>query len=197
MKTLKTLICGTYFIFSFSASAQYPSNWPNKYVSNDGTIWSNVLPGKYANCISEVDAQPSDGFTVCKAIRNSAGEVERFLNASNELGVDIYKAGLKIVEKSDASEACRVIGGKLPTRQNYINLGSEFVKLPGMQLPGIHENYFWTSSYTPNEINDPWSGVFEFIAMNGNTFPGTSSGVTDSDPWRNQLLSVRCVDRQE
>ena len=145
MKKYLTVLLALVAMFTTQAvNAQTsPTDWKYAYQEPDGTIWSNVLPAIYANCISKKNAQgfpqlDQDGFVDCK--KDAHGN---YLNASR-YGRDVFEAGTAVIQKSDATEACRAIGGKLPTKEDYERLGANHVKLRGMN------GHFWTSSVHPD-----------------------------------------------
>jgi hypothetical protein len=109
MKSLTNLViifASTLFGVTALAAQSAPSNWPNSYTASNGTIWSDVLSGNYVNCISNKDSNgnpiaDSDGDIVCKTDTKGG-----YLGTSaNEL---------EILD-SDAIEACKAIGGELPS----------------------------------------------------------------------------------
>jgi hypothetical protein len=122
-------------------SGTAPANWPNAYTASDGTIWSDMLPKVYANCISVKDTKgnpkvDSDGYVICQ--RDSYGIM---LGASSD--------GKTLVD-SDAIQACKAIGGELPTIEDFQNLGNHWQDLPNM------EQLFWTTSLAPFDFGYPF-----------------------------------------
>jgi len=146
MKNLKvftlraTLVLTVLVGISTTAMAQSkpsPLDWQNATNVN-GKIWSDILPKEYANCISKKgdNGEPivKDGWVECEKDEN-----DNLLNASRD-DKDVYVPGLTIIEKSDATEACKKIGGVLPSIEDFIALGSGYASLP------MNGRSFWSAS---------------------------------------------------
>ena len=116
-----------------SAFAQTTSAWQNAYTASNGTVWSNILPVDYANCISEKDGNGN-------AIVNASGFVNCEKNSAGDLIGDSSDG--TTVQYSDAVQACLSIGGSLPTEADYQALGQEFQKLSDSR----NAWFFWTAS---------------------------------------------------
>ena len=86
-------------------TAIHHPDWKNAYQAPNGTLWSDILPLRYANCITEKDPQGHvlmrDGSPVCK--KDSVG---------NYIGTSADKT---TVIDSDAVQACKEIGGIFPS----------------------------------------------------------------------------------
>lgn len=114
------------------------ANWSNAYTAADGTIWSDILPDIYANCISIKDDQGhpiSYGNALCE--QDSKG---------NNLGLS--SDGLTVID-SDAIRACQSIGGNLPSLQDFLNLKQSY-----NDMPHVEDYVYWSSSivsYNPND----------------------------------------------
>ena len=166
MKTLKTVASALVLAFGVAAMAAQntgPASWPNAYRAPDGTIWSDVFPSMYPNCISRKDAQGKpidDGIYGCQTDSNG-----NLLGTSSD--------GLTVLD-SDAVQACKAIGGELPTLQDFVNLGDHYKDLPDM-----YYFKYWTSSV-----------AFEASAQ---YFVGEFGGVGHYA--RFEYTSVRCVSR--
>jgi hypothetical protein len=145
--------------------AEAPSDWANTWKASDGTIWSDLLPGVYSNCISVKDQAgdpvlDSEGFVVCEA------------DSQGGLAGD-SSDGLSIVD-SDAVRACQAVGGLLPSEEDFNILGADFSKLPNMA-----DHWYWsTLVYFPNPV-----GGEGLIGNQGNL----------ALVYRKDLGSVRCV----
>lgn len=111
------------------------------WTSHDGTIvWSGNLEKSYANCISEKNrfGEPvfvSEFRVKCK--KNVSGS---YLNAERD-GLDVY-IETTTIKKSDATEACKKIGGKLPTIDDFEALQND----PDYDLFSDRNHYFISSS---------------------------------------------------
>lgn len=155
-------------VLSPQSQAINPINWKNLRETEDGTIWSDVLPGKYVNCLSKKNSagellMGTDGYIVCQ--RDAKGKL---LGTSSDNST---------ITDSDAIRACKSIGGKLPTRNDFQKLGEDYVNLPGMK-----KNLFWTSSAN-NDWYEAETSFFFFGIDNGNISWGQP----------NKQYSVRCV----
>jgi hypothetical protein len=122
-----------------SNRAQGPSGWNNSYTAPDGTIWSDILPDTYANCISEKDPQgkpilSSVDVYICQQDSNG-----------NLLGTS---SDHRTVVDSDAVQACTAMGGELPTIQDFKNLGSDY-----QDVPNMGGNWYWSSSLDPKDTD--------------------------------------------
>lgn len=134
--------------------------------------WSGVLPNKYANCLLQLEnGKPK----IDAAGRNrcqSDGH-DHFLSASRN-GADVYVEDVTI-EKSEATEACKAIGGFLPTKEEIQKLGTDVNKL------GISGLWLWTSSHNLIDPHDAWGY--------------TDDGYSGQSNWRGSLQSVVCIKR--
>jgi hypothetical protein len=156
-----------------------PANWPNGYVASDGSIWSDILSGHYANCISQKDSQgnplgASSGVVSCQKDANG-----------NNLG--LASDDQSIID-SDAVEACKTIGGELPSTQDFLALGSEYTKLPH------YVSDVWSSSTL---FQQGWL-LFSEVAFGGyfegSSVSNQSLGISGYDP-KNDTIYVRCMSR--
>jgi len=167
------------------ASAQNDNDaWKKTWTSPGGKIvWSDkLLEGASANCISERDqwGEPvnNNGSTICKLDENY-----RLLNFE-ENGVNIHKSGV-LINKSDATERCKKIGGILPTRHDFESLSEEDV----LRLPNIKRGaYYWTSTSFPN--GDTWSAAYIFGYYDDPYHPISFAYASPSI-----FVSIRCIKR--
>jgi hypothetical protein len=164
------------------------SPWQNAYKDPNGTLWSDILPGTYADCISEKD---SDG-----KIRTIIDEPNRVAcQATYDTFLDNYvNDGVNLesqtVYASDAIDACKLIGGTLPSDLDYLflrNLGDEYLKVPNIQSTDV-----WTTSSDPNQVGNSFLVSFSSTAPDGDGFyEHERSSSQDSSI----MSSVRCIKR--
>jgi hypothetical protein len=199
--TMKFFIFAFVSCFSISAFASPNVNWPNAYTAPDGTVWSDILAGgypgayfngyisEYSNCISTKDSQGNPNFYQVLGVddgvtceKDSTGV---YLGTSSDLTT---------VTDSDAVEACKAIGGELPTSEDIKNLGSHYQDLPHPTAE------FWSSTVGMSEVESKlW-----FLGVSGSSYPNSLNAVTLEDSSteglltvnqepRNGLMAVRCV----
>jgi hypothetical protein len=98
------------------------------------------------------------------------------------LDLDNTKPINGIIQKSQATEACKALGKGwfLPTKEDFEMLGSDFKKIPGMT-----NHWFWSSSVYPYVLS-PF-GAFSFY---------DNYGSVGDDAYRGTLFSVVCVERR-
>jgi hypothetical protein len=138
---------------SWVASAKSPADWKNSYKATNGTIWSGILPGAYVNCIKE-------GWG-CRVDPDYVGTSSDGLTVTN----------------SDAVQACKAIGGALPTEQDFANLGDHDKDI--LSTP----NGLWSAS-TVGEYD---TAEAKFFLGSTVLFSGTENRIG--------YHSVRCVAR--
>jgi hypothetical protein len=184
---------------SNNANSAHPSNtpqiptgpvspWQNAYKDSNGTLWSDVLPETYANCISEKD---SDG-----KIRTIIDEPNRvacqatydtFLATYVNDGVNLES---QTIYASDAIDACKAIGGTLPSDMDYLflrNLKDEYLKVPNIQSSDV-----WTTSNDPNQVENSFLVSFSSTAPDGNGFYEHERSASEDS---STMSSVRCMKR--
>ncbi len=111
------------------------------WVSHDKkTTWSGILPKSYPNCISKKDADGNPVMVSKNTVRCKTNQNGHYLNAESG-NQDIY-VETTTVYKSDATEACRMIGGRLPTIMDFETIQTD----PDYYSFTDKEHYFISSS---------------------------------------------------
>lgn len=175
MTKIYMVIFGFALSLSIVAHATTRSEWPNSYRDKAGNTWSDALPGTFANCFSDLDyilagvpvPPPSSANAKCRFTRGNYPK----LQGDSEDG--------KTVIMSDATYACKSIGGELPTKQDFDQLGDEYKNMPNMN-PGAG---FWSASLNNEPLLSQGVGI-DFEPLFGRTEESVS---------RAYKLSVRCI----
>jgi len=152
-KQIFALVIGIFSISASSAFAQTsPAKWKHTYVAGNGKTWSNILKGKFANCISEKNEDGSvklgaDGNAICRK------DAKGFL-----LGLS---ADHSIITDSDAVRACENAGGRLPEKSDFEALGDAYKKMSNMT-----GNMFWSSTVVSSAPNSA-DGAYMYFGYFG------------------------------
>ena len=158
-----------FLIFSSVDTAKADA-WAGAYKAKNGSIWSDILPGGgYSNCISKKDSagKPIPGQEGAKRCETAPSQ---YL-----LGDSVDRS---TVIDSDAVQACKAIGGELPTTDDFDALGDE-----RDNLPHFNDANTWTASIAPVTLSD----LFAYIG------PGDSFNYFGGGVFRYEEVSVRCV----
>lgn len=167
---MRKILTGLLVLTSISAFADDSTlvRWKNKYKAADGTIWSDILPKQYANCITKKNyqRQPDDWYN---------DNCEKDLDGEF-VGTDTKEE--KIID-SDAIRACKAIGGELPSVKDYHVIGVSYGNSEWVKMPNMEYKAFWTTDSTNYKNSD------------ANTFGGTRGLIFQAD--RSQTSDVRCI----
>jgi len=167
MKTQLTLLI-ILLLPTLSSTSFAQSVWSHPIKAADGTIWSDALPGSYANCISKPGSFSDDFFVHCE------WKSRHVLLGNSE--------DSRQVIDSDAMRACKAVGGVLPSVRDFRNLGDNFRKL---DQHNINANSFFLTDISDD--HGLCAGVFPS--------PGTQVNEADLtyEYQRNRKISVHCV----
>lgn len=182
------------FIGSSSAIAQDATKFVAVYTDKlNGLSWSKALPDHYSNgCVAS-----SGQYSSSKCTYDNVASGNRQVR----------------VEDSEAAKACRNIGARLPTKEEFESLirnfdySEEHRSFPQLTnkgnadmqaIFGDMDNYFWSSSVPHYNSNF----TAPKVQNHGNAFIfGSVAGYGDADGGRgsvglftrNQEITVRCV----
>ncbi|MFZ4715894.1 MAG: hypothetical protein ACOYL6_19390 [Bacteriovoracaceae bacterium] len=128
---------------SSSVKHAYQVNLQGKSI---GKVWTQVLPQPYKNCLSPKEGEDSfDG--LCKANF-------QVLPQSQELLVNLQGTQGQLITNSEASEACKAIGGVLPQAEDYQELVAFYQASPAKNFTSEEKAYFALHAFPDLDFAD-------------------------------------------
>ncbi len=158
--------------------------WTQMTGKNGTTLsWSSVLPGKYSNCISFKD---KNGLLAYESGRSL--DVDTFFSRcrddnQNDIYDDFSEQNL-VIEDSDAIQACKLAGGRLPTLEDFKNFIENETFL---NLPGTEGHWFWSSTVQLGHLNQAY-----YLNVSYDLFI-VPHYWSNEDYYRNYISFVRCI----